>query len=470
MASLVKRYTPPTCSLEIVGKVSPLSIYLQKPTLKELFFQLNFDDPRHLREQKITIRGDRTLLDSLCNAVREYVQDFLTQQGNITKLPQKTSQPYLHSQGLLHHKLHLGNLNQENSRQSIVLSAVQLFDLANALDEYSQEIASLPEFYRSQSRKAIPIVTAAGLILTVGLTVSLKLLQQFTIPSESVNSISSSEITPTKEKKPLAEVIPPQASNNQPITPAITPPNLTEREKLSPPPPVTPPEVPNLNQPSRTSAQSSNVEQKPGQTELVIIPQVKPQPQPTPTKSEEEGVIKINPQLIEPDKKAPSLVLESPPEVPTFQDNSQSSNSGDISDTDANFNNNLSQNLEIPLSPEIEEENPPEELPRSTNNNINETTTLFDYIPQVAEVRDYFQGKWQPPEDLKQTLQYRLVINKDGYLQTVIPLGFNAEIYLKQVSFPANSQSFVSPLSENNQQVIRLVLSPDGNVTTFLEN
>lgn len=471
MVSLVKRYTPPTCSLEIVGKVSPLSIYLQKPNLKELYFQLHFDDPRFVAEKKITVTGDRYLLDSLCNIVREYVQNFLTQPtitSNVTKLPTSSQQPYLHSQGVTNHKLHLGNLNRQSSPQSILLSVVQLFDLAHALDEYSQEIASLPEFYRGQSKKAIPLFATAGIILAVGLTVGVKLSHQSPTPSptESVAKISTPEIMPTSPKKSLPEVIPPHPSTNQPVTPAILPLTLQKREKLSPPSPVTPPPSPKLTQPSVTSTQSSKV--KPSQTELVIIPQ--PKPQPTQAKQPETPTLIINPQPPQTEKKPPVLVLKSPSEVPTFQDNSQTNlSSPELSSPETNFPSDLSlnsPNTEIIIPEKIEEEKPPENLLKPS---LDETASLFDYTPQVAEVRNYFQEKWQPPTDLQQTLQYRLVINKNGYLQTVIPLGYNAEFYLQQVNFPPSSQSFVSPFSQSETQIIRLVLQPDGNILTLLD-
>jgi Domain of unknown function (DUF4335) len=462
MVSLVKRYAPPTLSLEIVGKVSPLSIYLQKPTLKELYFQLNFDDPRLSSEKKITVRGDRTLLDSLCNAVRDYVQNFLTQpniSSNITKLPTSSSQPYLHPQGVTNHKLHLGKVNEKNTPQSILLSAVQLFDLANALEEYSQEIATLSESYRGQGKKVIPIV-ATGFILALGLTIGVKMSPHSPTPpqSDTPSNSTTTKITPIYPKKPLSDVIPPQPSQITSITPAIIPQPLQQREKLSPPQPVTRPPIPKISQ--------VNPDTPPQPAEFVIIPQVKPQP--PQTISPKKPSLSINPpskveNTIQIEKKPPSLVLKSPTVVPTFQDNSQENIA-----SETNFNNNnLLGTQELTITPSKEEEKPPENIAKPS---LEETASLFDYTPQIAEVREYFQENWQSPENLQQTLQYLLVINKNGHLQTVIPLGTNAEFYLKQVKFPLNSESFVSPLSEESTQTIRLVLQPDGPILTFLEN
>ena len=95
--------------------------------------------------------------------------------------------------------------------------------------------------------------------------------------------------------------------------------------------------------------------------------------------------------------------------------------------------------------------------------------SLLDSIPQVAEVRQYFQEQWQPPRNLKQTLEYRLVLQEDGSLQQAIPLGRTAAIYSARIPFPAPGSSFVSPLDVSSQETIRLVLIPNGKVKTLLE-
>jgi hypothetical protein len=100
-----------------------------------------------------------------------------------------------------------------------------------------------------------------------------------------------------------------------------------------------------------------------------------------------------------------------------------------------------------------------------TNNNTN----LLDTIPQVAEIRNYFQEKWQPPDNLSQTLEYRLRIKSDGSLDQSIPLGKAASLYLSHVPMPNQGQKFVSPLPMPEEQTVRLVLSPNGTVKTFLE-
>src|SRR4028119_445763 len=83
--SVLRRYTPPTCTLEIVAKSSPLSRWVGQSVLKDLRFELRLDDPRQPEDERISIRGDRTDLELLHDVVNNYVQDFLGQSP--TQLP-----------------------------------------------------------------------------------------------------------------------------------------------------------------------------------------------------------------------------------------------------------------------------------------------------------------------------------------------------------------------------------------------
>jgi hypothetical protein len=95
--------------------------------------------------------------------------------------------------------------------------------------------------------------------------------------------------------------------------------------------------------------------------------------------------------------------------------------------------------------------------------------TAFDTIPQVAEVRAYFQQRWQPPTSLNQTLEYRLIINPNGSLQQVIPLGQVAGNYIDRTNIPLIGDPFVSAIASGQSAQIRLVLDANGEVKAFLE-
>ncbi|MBE9186477.1 DUF4335 domain-containing protein, partial [Microcoleus sp. LEGE 07076] len=72
-----KRYTPPTCTLEITAKSSPLSRWAGQPVFKSLNFELRLDDPRLPDTEHVTLRGDRIQLETLHEAVSNYIQNLL---------------------------------------------------------------------------------------------------------------------------------------------------------------------------------------------------------------------------------------------------------------------------------------------------------------------------------------------------------------------------------------------------------
>ncbi|MDZ7960700.1 MAG: DUF4335 domain-containing protein [Aulosira sp. DedQUE10] len=207
--SVIRRYTPPTCTLEVLAQSSPLSRWTGKTVLKQLSFELRFEDPRLPEESRFPIRGDRDQLEALCDAVTSYVQEFLQQSPESFWLsfagPQDSSkvaidseitdfQPaslpvgtkalksfpsaipntkiYLEPSSYLAHNLFLGSLASQASGPVIQLSLLQIFDLATALDEYSADIMALPALENTSSSVAsFPVwaPVAAVLVLGVGL-------------------------------------------------------------------------------------------------------------------------------------------------------------------------------------------------------------------------------------------------------------------------------------------------------------
>jgi hypothetical protein len=227
--SVVRQYTPPTCTLEVKARESALSRWVPLKMLNQLSFELRFDDPRQPQENQVLIWGDREDLESLYDAVTTYVQDFLEQSP--TQMPSElwvpatassapagrlepdngynsknllstkfnslssagddeqseelehayppeeqarqliplAASPYLQPRGLVAHDLFLGPLETEESGPVVTLSVTQLFDLATALDEYATDLVALPEVEVSEGRRlpAVPIWTyvAAGVVV-----------------------------------------------------------------------------------------------------------------------------------------------------------------------------------------------------------------------------------------------------------------------------------------------------------------
>jgi hypothetical protein len=98
------------------------------------------------------------------------------------------------------------------------------------------------------------------------------------------------------------------------------------------------------------------------------------------------------------------------------------------------------------------------------------SVSSFDLIPQVAEARQYFQQRWTPPEGLTQTLEYQLTLNSNGSIQKIAPLGYASRRYVDRTSIPLVGEPFVSPIETGETVILRLVLSPNGNVQTLMES
>lgn len=195
--SVIRCYTPPTCTLEVFAQSSPLSRWMGKTVLKHLSFELRFDDPRLPEENRVPIRGDRDQLEALCDAVTNYVQQFLQQppesfpvsfsdtQKSSTALDEpelKSSTKTLNSfstqipgasirlepSGYLNHNLVLGSLANHSSGPVIKLSLLQLFDLASALDEYSTDVMALPNLNSTSSTLRFPAWAPVAAVLVLG--------------------------------------------------------------------------------------------------------------------------------------------------------------------------------------------------------------------------------------------------------------------------------------------------------------
>ncbi len=95
--------------------------------------------------------------------------------------------------------------------------------------------------------------------------------------------------------------------------------------------------------------------------------------------------------------------------------------------------------------------------------------TQLENIPQLAQARNYLRERWKPPTGLQQKLEYSLLINKEGSIERIIPLANAAANNIDSTGIPKPGEPFVSPVEGGGSAIIQVVLSPDGNVKTSLE-
>jgi hypothetical protein len=461
----ILQYTPPTCTLEIWVKSSPFSSKNKQKHRDDISFELRFDDPRLPEEQQVTIKGDRNQLEALCDVVCTYVQYLLKQPATafslVEKAPTETpkesnidSIPYLKTQGLFIHELSLGFLKNEKSGETFKLSATQLFDLANALENYRDEIASLPVLKPKISPQFFILwgSIAATLLLALGLNTGvIKILPQFQQMAEK-GTTSDEKLSPV----PGADVQPPSPLPPVNIPSPTVPLPLRNIQRLPPPTPVQEPGVgrynnapnsgivvikPPGNQPNFPIDTNSNTGKNLGNAERRdqgaiafrspgnFTPNIPPPP---PLKPSRSPSVRVEPRgTLPPPNSAAAENRQQTTPLPTFSDGA---------------------------NPNFSTDNIPKERLAKTSD-----------LPQLSEVKTYFKQRWQPPENLKQTLEYRLSIDRNGSLNKITPIGQASGINLDKTGMPLLGESFVSPLTNREKATIRLVLNPDGTVQTFAE-
>lgn len=95
--------------------------------------------------------------------------------------------------------------------------------------------------------------------------------------------------------------------------------------------------------------------------------------------------------------------------------------------------------------------------------------TQLNNNTQIAEVRNYLQQRWNPPSGFTQTLEYSLLLNRDGSIERIIPVGSASVEYIDRTNIPSPGERFVSALQGEANAKIRVILTPDGKVQTSLE-
>ncbi|WP_061546649.1 DUF4335 domain-containing protein [Cylindrospermopsis raciborskii] len=474
--SVVRRYTPPTCTLEILAESSPLSRWMNQTVVDQLRFQLHFDDPTLPEDLRIPIEGNREQLEVLCNAVSSHVQQLLQDSSDrfcvlfrestpstpsesedlaSSASPPSASPPhhrdntgvleatiYLEFQENLTHKLYLGSLATQRSGPVIELTLLQLFDLSSALDEYSADIIALPtgaeRFITSKLPTWAPV--AAVLTLALGLT-------PFTW--QYANNMRSMRVS--EQQKPQ-EPIPTGSPTMNPDT-SVKSPDLADL----------PSDLPNSN--LSTPNQKNLDVLKPG----TVLPSATP------------GTIGKNPlntpqipgNTIPNSTQVPPKILGYPTD-PRIQARIPNSNipPGDVNKLPDSL---LNRNSSLPQT------QPLDRIDRTNRTGENDTNLAgtpdpmtsqenksYD-TPQVAEAGKYLQGKWRPPADFTQTLEYSVTLEVDGTIQRILPLNQAAREYIDNTGMPEIGKPFVSSNKSGKTLRIRVVYSPDGKVKTFTE-
>lgn len=456
MPSVLRRYTPPTCTLEVMATESPLSRWTDRTVVNRLRFRLQFDDPRLPPEDQITLEGDRSALEVLSDVVDDYVQAQLVEPPSLPRLgaiarneegaialqaplqdlaDRHDSSNFgiaLHPNGSLSHRLHLGALAPDASHTVIQLSTLQLFDLATALDDCAGDVVAMATTQPSAWFKPSSgwLRAAAVMVLALGTTLS---IVKFVDPTIQTASSPPDSVASSEDQQFGGITVLPKTAESELGAPQVDP------DTLEPiPPPPTPEQSPSARTPR------------------VTVPSQAPIP---PITAETRPPVAASP--VPSTDLPPALVLPSP-SVESAPRASQNSDEPAIASR-ASLNDAPQAEQFSGASERLENRSMPDTADAGSE-------SVFDVIPQVAEVRAYFEQRWQPPTGLNSDLQYSIVLNSNGSIQRVEPLGQAAATYLDRTSMPLAGEPFVSATATESSPRIRLVLRPDGGVQTFLES
>jgi hypothetical protein len=439
--SVLRRYTPPTCTLEIAAKQSPLSRWTGKLALKNLRFRLSFDDPRVSDDQWVTLRGDRTQLEALSDAVTSYVQRFLSQSSTVAAAPAPNAVGIaLQPKGLLSHELSLGSLATETSGAAIPLSSTQLADLASALDEYAAEATALPTLVRPawlQSPNWAAI--AAGSLVAVGIGASLLQGLDRNKPATTATSQGASSSDqrlalqpPVASPSPLPTLGPVPLASLPPVSPGGALPGAA---------PIAPPPIAPGTGPSSTGDQTVNT--IPNVTVTQTAP-AQPAPPSISVKDLPRGADTIGGTPVEavPGSSTSTLARQR-----ALEQKSADKSAGTMGD--------MRRSAEPDPAP------PPITDAAKAVAKAQESPSL----DLNQEVKTAFSQSWQPPAGLTESLQYRVEVAADGTLQSITPFN-EAALSRSEITakLPAVGSKITAPLKGGSSVTLQVLLDPNGDV------
>ncbi|MEB3294513.1 MAG: DUF4335 domain-containing protein [Synechococcales bacterium] len=466
-----RRYTPPTCTLEVNAQPSALERWTGKTTLKNLRFNLSFDDPRLSEDQYVTLRGDRTQLEALIDAVSSYVQDFLNQSSRLVShlqpeseggvatlappavddfLPielQSTRRIFLKPKGLLSHTLVLGSLANEQSGNELTLSSTQLADLATALDEYSADIVTLPALAKAAWKPSPAMWTrvAAGALVVVGLGVATLRGFDRTIPTVANNQPPSSN-----DQRLALDPLPSPSGNpnsilNNPMDGTSTDGSMTGSD------PSALSANPDASSPTDSNSTASTLPPPP--------PDTLPAPPPVPSPNAPSTIASAPTVTTIPEAapiKPPKVPVIKPAPIPAPQPDSYPVAELPINPTDLSQGNTGAASSAKPSAARV--------APKAAE-------SLLKDDPQVDALRQQIQGKlqakWQVPSGLSEDLEYQVTVDPDGGTEDLLPLGDNARKYIDRTGLSPKGEPFGSADPESKSRTWRILYKADGTVQVF---
>ncbi|PZU92444.1 MAG: hypothetical protein DCF32_23600, partial [Leptolyngbya sp.] len=254
-------YAAGTCTLRLVGELSPLSQVTGRPVLGRSRFHLQVQGGDGFREANtlasraivLELSGREPQFSALAELVQTYVQNYLNADalavGGAIAQGENSLQPV----GLTRHRLTLA-MPPEPPRV-VEISTLQLSDLADALEQADSNLQILPDAAVPKSRRVRPKLPLwIGSVAAVGIAALLGNQLLTTAPSSVVLSPSESQSTDGSTAQ--------NPTINPPLTQAEPAPNIASNPATTDSAPAAAGEalpVPATTAPTSPSASSGTV-------------------------------------------------------------------------------------------------------------------------------------------------------------------------------------------------------------------
>jgi|GEM_PF-1213968 len=481
IASIITReYSSGSCTLRITGQLSPLSQVADKSVMVRSRFNLQLLPEGELDEPiqsspsgtapspRLELSGKAEQFSALAAMVNHYVQ------GQIT--PAKTTRSStvvgetpggitLQPLGLTRHRLILSPDLRPSQESNVELSALELADLADVLEQADSNLylpteADLPR--RRSSRLKLPIwigsAAAVGIAAILGsqwLPLQTPLTNLPTATSEGDIALEDNQELESLSRSPVQE-------------PAGTPPPETA-ESLDDPIPDTAEEQRPAAVPE-TAVESVPPVDRPG-------PDTPSSPAPSRPESVESPTGVRTPT---PESRAvpPRPQLRTEPVTPETATSGQDQRPAAAGDSSEPLPAPSASRSEGAGEAEVFAEPAPQpeslSLPEPSGNEIagaapeqqaadQPAATANAPLPWQEQLRQQIQQNWTPLPNQSESLQYRLTIDQEGRLQSIIPLSARSQQQQETLNLPPTGEP-VPQFPAGAASVVEIQFLPSGEV------
>ncbi|TVQ14412.1 MAG: DUF4335 domain-containing protein [Leptolyngbya sp. DLM2.Bin27] len=420
-------YTAGTCTLRLVGELSPLSQVTGRPVLVRSRFhlQLYSTSPSEPAQSAASpaivfeIKGREPQFSALANLVQTYVQRCLGTDGLATAGEVSQGENSLQPVGLTRHRLTLAD--PPAAPQPVELSTLQLSDLADALEQADSQIQIMPEAALPEVRRSRPRLPLwLGSVAAVGIAALLGNQIFVTAPRPAVISPGETESL----AEPLDGASPQTAEDSlsqdrQQFTLDETPPAAETTPDPAAPDSMATGEA--LPQPA-TTALTTPAASQPPQPPPITTPQPAPAAPPPGGSRERLGARSSPP---------PGTAADQAPASP----------------------NALRAPSAAPDTPEALDAEP----------GMAATSAADPEAAWVATLTQALQRRWRPPADLVAPLRYRLTLTPEGTVATLEPLDRASAIYQTLSTLPQPDTNLPG-LARADEITVEVKFLPDGEV------